>query len=193
MRSVGSATARPAALRHGDDRRGWTGTTGGGIVGRMAVSKSTRRVIAALDAHGIGTEIRDMPGSTRTAQDAAAAVGCDVAQIVKSLVFASEDGRAWLVLASGLNRVDPGLLRTRTGCRLTMADPATVREVTGFAIGGVAPVGLAHDLPVLMDEDLLGHDIVWAAAGTPKSVFPVAPDVLRRISAADVVRVVRAA
>lgn len=166
---------------------------GGGIVVRMAASKSTRRVIAALHAHGLDTEVRDMPGSTRTAQDAADAVGCDVAQIVKSLVFAAEDGRAWLVLASGPNRVDPDLLRTRTGRRLALADPATVRELTGFAIGGVAPVGLAHDLPVLMDEDLLAYDVVWAAAGTPKSVFPVAPDVLRRISAADVLRVVRSA
>lgn len=159
----------------------------------MAASKSTRRVIAALQAHGVDTEVRDMPGSTRTAQDAADAVGCDVAQIVKSLVFASGDGRAWLVLASGPNRVDPGLLQNRTGHPLTMADPATVRELTGFAIGGVAPVGLAHDLPVLMDEDLLAHEVVWAAAGTPKSVFPVDPRVLRRISAADVVRVVPAA
>lgn len=159
----------------------------------MAASNSTRRVIAALHDHGVDTEVRDMPGSTRTAQDAAEAVGCDVAQIVKSLLFASEDGRAWLVLASGPNRVDPGLLQARTGSPVTMADPATVREVTGFAIGGVAPVGLASDLPVLMDEDLLGHDVVWAAAGTPKSVFPVAPDVLRRITAADVVPVVRTA
>jgi len=157
----------------------------------MSPSKSTRRVIAALHAHGVDTEVRDMPGSTRTAQDAADAVGCAVAQIVKSLLFASEDGRAWLVLASGPNRVDTDLLQERTGCSVSMADPATVREVTGFAIGGVAPVGLARDLPVVMDEDLLRHDVVWAAAGTPKSVFPVDPQVLRRISAADVVRVVR--
>ena len=166
---------------------------GSGIVVPMAASKSTRRVIAALHAHGVDAEVRDMPGSTRTAQDAADAVGCDVAQIVKSLVFASEDGHAWLVLASGPNRVDPDLLQGRTGSRLTMAAPATVRDVTGFAIGGVAPVGLAHEMPVLIDEDLLAHDVVWAAAGTPKSVFPIDPDVLRRISGADVVRVVGAA
>lgn len=165
----------------------------GGIVVRMPASKSTRRVIAALHAHGVDSEVRDMPGSTRTAQDAAAAVGCDVAQIVKSLVFAAEDGRTWLVLVSGPDRVDPELLQARTGAPVSMADPATVREATGFAIGGVAPVGLAHELPVLMDEGLLRHDVVWAAAGTPKSVFAVAPDVLARIAGADVGRVVGAA
>ncbi len=159
----------------------------------MAASKSTHRVMAALHAHGVDTEVRDMPGSTRTARDAADAVGCDVAQIVKSLVFAADDGRVWLVLVSGPNRVDTDLLQARTGCPVSMADPATVREATGFAIGGVAPVGLANDLPVLMDEDLLRHDVVWAAAGTPKSVFPIAPGVLGRIAGAHVVPVVRAA
>lgn len=155
----------------------------------MASSNSTRRVIAALHAHGLGADVREMPGSTRTAEDAAAAIGCEVAQIVKSLLFLGADGGAHLVLASGPNRVDPARLESHLGGRVTLADPATVRDVTGFAIGGVAPLGLASDVPVLMDEDLLGHDVVWAAAGTPKSVFPVAPAALREAARATVIRV----
>lgn len=155
----------------------------------MAASKSTRRVIDALVAHGLDAEVRDMPGSTRTAQDAAAAVGCDVGQIVKSLVFSCADGRTVLVLASGPNRVDVGRLATRLGASVSMADPRAVREATGFAIGGVAPVGLPNELPVLMDEDLLRYDTVWAAAGTPRSVFPIAPDALREVVGATVLSV----
>jgi prolyl-tRNA editing enzyme YbaK/EbsC (Cys-tRNA(Pro) deacylase) len=155
----------------------------------MAVSKSTRRVIDALDAHGLDAEVRDMPGSTRTAQDAAAAVGCEVGQIVKSLVFSCDDGRTVVVLASGPNRVDVERLATHLGSAVSMADPATVRETTGFAIGGVAPVGLPPSLPVLMDEDLLRYDTVWAAAGTPRNVFPVPPTALRDVTGAAVLAV----
>lgn len=158
----------------------------------MASSNSTRRVIAALHAHGLDAEVREMPGSTRTARDAAAAIGCEVAQIVKSLLFVGADGRAHLVLASGPNRVDAARLEDRLGGRVALADPATVRDVTGFAIGGVAPLGLASDAPVWMDEDLLRHDVVWAAAGTPRSVFPVAPGALRDAAGATVLRVVDA-
>ena len=155
----------------------------------MPTSKSTRRVLAALHRLGLDVEVTEMPGSTRTAIDAADAVGCQVAQIVKSLVFADGAGRAWLVLAGGANRVDPKRLEEHVGTPIGMADPATVRAATGFAIGGVAPVGLATELPVLMDEALLDHDVVWAAAGTPKSVFPVAPSALREATRATVVRV----
>ena len=156
----------------------------------MAPSKSTRRVIAALRAHGLDADVREMPGSTRTAEDAAAAIGCEVAQIVKSLLFVGGDGRAHLVLASGPNRVDPARLSGHLGSHATLADPATVRDVTGFAIGGVAPLGLASEVPVLMDEDLLRYDPVWSAAGTPRSVFPVAPGALRDAAGATVTRVV---
>ncbi len=155
----------------------------------MATSSSTRRVLTALHALGLDAEVTEMPGSTRTAVDAATAVGCDVAQIVKSLLFSSADGRAWLVLAAGPNRVDTEELAAHVGGPVRMADPATVRAVTGFAIGGVAPVGLAEEVPVLMDEDLLAHDVVWAAAGTPRSVFPIAPEALRDATGATVVRV----
>lgn len=155
----------------------------------MTASKSTRRVVEALEAHGIDAKVHDMPNSTRTATDAAAAVGCSVGQIVKSLLFATDDGGACLVLASGPNRVDPEAVTAHLGRPVRMADAAKVRVVTGFAIGGVAPVGLASEVPVLMDEDLLAFEVIWAAAGTPKSVFPIAPSALLAATGATVLSI----
>jgi prolyl-tRNA editing enzyme YbaK/EbsC (Cys-tRNA(Pro) deacylase) len=111
---------------------------------------------------------REFQEGTRTAQDAAAAIGCDVGQIVKSLVFV-RDGEPLLVLCSGANTVDA----ERLG--LAKADADLVRRATGFAIGGVPPYGHPAPLETLIDEDLLGYDEVWAAAGTPRSVFPLTP------------------
>jgi prolyl-tRNA editing enzyme YbaK/EbsC (Cys-tRNA(Pro) deacylase) len=113
--------------------------------------------------------VREFPEGTRTAAEAAAALGCDVAQIVKSLVF-HRDGSAVLVLCSGTNTVDAEALR------LEKADARFVREVTGFAIGGVAPYGWAtQPAHTLIDEDLMAHDELWAAAGSPRAVFPLTP------------------
>ena len=111
---------------------------------------------------------REFPEGTRTAQDAAAAIGCTVGQIVKSLVFL-RDGEPILVLCSGANTVDA----RRLG--LDKADANVVRRATGFAIGGVPPYGHPAPLETLVDEDLLGYDEIWAAAGTPRSVFPLTP------------------
>jgi prolyl-tRNA editing enzyme YbaK/EbsC (Cys-tRNA(Pro) deacylase) len=111
---------------------------------------------------------REFPAGTRTAADAAAAIGCEVGQIVKSLVFRRDDA-AVLVLCSGANTVDAERLD------LEKADAAFVREHTGFAIGGVPPYGHPEQLETFVDEDLLAHDVVWAAAGTPSSVFPLSP------------------
>lgn len=141
----------------------------------MAAGKSRRRVEQALQALGIDTEVLDMEASTRTAREAADAVGCHVDQIVKSLLFVTDDGSAWLVLASGRHAVDPRRIEEVAGSPVRLADATTVRSVTGFAIGGVAPVGLAHDVPVLVDTTLLTFDRVWAAAGSPHAVFGVAP------------------
>ena len=140
------------------------------------------RVVAALAGAGLEVEIREFPAGTRTAADAAAAVGCQVAQICKSLVFRVDGDRPLLVIASGANRVD----EARFGAR--KADAAYVREQTGYAIGGVPPVGHARPIETLLDEDLLAHDVVWAAAGTPTAVFAVDP---RRLAALDGVRVAR--
>ena len=141
------------------------------------------RVVAALAGAGLEVEVREFPAGTRTAADAAAAVGCQVAQICKSLVFRVDGDRPLLVIASGANRVD----EARFGAR--KADAAYVREQTGYAIGGVPPVGHPRPIDTVIDEDLLGYDVVWAAAGTPRAVFAIAPRALVEVSGARVERV----
>lgn len=123
-------------------------------------------------------EVRRFPEGTRTAADAAAAVGCDVAQIVKSLVFTA-DGEPVLVLTSGANRVDTAKVADELGVdHVGKADADLVRRATGFAIGGTPPFGHPSPLRTVVDRDLLAHDEVWAAAGSPDSVFPLAPRTL---------------
>jgi prolyl-tRNA editing enzyme YbaK/EbsC (Cys-tRNA(Pro) deacylase) len=140
------------------------------------------RVTAVLRAGGLDAAIREFPEGTRTAEEAAAAVGCDVGQICKSLVFRVGD-QPLLVVASGSNRVD----EARFGA--VKADARWVRDQTGFAIGGVPPVGHDRAIDTVVDEDLLRYDVVWAAAGTPHAVFAIAPDRLVAISGARVLRV----
>ena len=146
--------------------------------------RAAARAAAALEAAGIAAEIVEMPDSTRTAEDAAAACGCPLGAIVKSLVFRAETGEGVLVLTSGANRVDPEALGPRLGTVLGRADAAFVRETTGFAIGGVPPLGHASVMRVVMDPDLMAFETVWAAAGTPRTVFPVAPGRLADATAA---------
>lgn len=126
----------------------------------------------------LGHPVRTFPEGTRTAVDAAAAVGCDVAQIVKSLVFRRASGAPVLVVASGRNRVDEAKVQAILGEPVGKADAAFVREATGYAIGGVPPAAHATPIETLVDEDLLAFDEVWAAAGTPRSVFALTPDEL---------------
>lgn len=123
----------------------------------------------------LGHPVSTFPEGTRTAADAAAAIGCDVGQIVKSLVFRRASGAALLVVASGSNRVDEGKLAALTGEPVGKADAAFVRAATGFAIGGVPPAGHPSPVDTIVDEDLLAFDEVWAAAGTPRTVFPLTP------------------
>ncbi|MDQ7829937.1 MAG: CoA-binding protein [Armatimonadota bacterium] len=145
------------------------------------------RVRQALRTHGIEPEVLEFPAGTRTAEEAARAVDTTPAQIVKSLVFLA-DGRPVLALVSGANRVDLQKLARAVGARtVTKADAETVREATGFAIGGVPPVGHRQPLPVVMDRDLLPHPVVYAAAGTPQAVFPIAPGRLCDLTGAAVV------
>lgn len=147
------------------------------------LSPSAQRVQDALAALGLPGQVAELPASTRTAPDAAAAIGCAVGQIVKSLVFrAADSGRPILVLASGANRVDEARLAKLVGEPVAKADAAFVRASTGYAIGGVAPVGHPQPLRTIIDADLLAYAIVWAAAGTPNSVFPIAPGDLPRIT-----------
>ena len=137
---------------------------------------STERVMQAASAASLDIEIRIMPESTRTAEEAARACGCSVGQIVKSLVFQRVDtGALVLLLIAGDRMADLAAIAPQVGAELVRADPKRVRRETGFAIGGVAPIGHLTALPVFMDASLLGHDTVWAAAGAPNAVFRVDP------------------
>jgi prolyl-tRNA editing enzyme YbaK/EbsC (Cys-tRNA(Pro) deacylase) len=140
------------------------------------------RVVDAAALAGLRLEVRRFPEGTRTAADAARAVGCEVAQIVKSLVFV-DGGRPVVALVSGANRVDLAKLARAAGVDgVRRADGDEVRSLTGFAIGGVPPFAHATPATVLVDRDLAAHSTVWAAAGLPDAVFPVAPDDLLRAS-----------
>ena len=140
------------------------------------LSGSSQRVQDALREKGFGFEVVELPQSTRSAAEAAQAVGCQVAQIAKSLVFrAMESGRPVLVIASGANRVNERRVSELIGERIGKADADFVREATGFAIGGVPPVGHVRPVETLIDEDLLRYDEIWAAAGTPNAVFRLVP------------------
>lgn len=144
---------------------------------------SVERVRAALAALGLAAEIKEFDASTRTSADAAAAIGCAVAQIAKSLVFrATDSNRAILVIASGINRVDEKKLAALLGEKIGKADADFVRSETGFAIGGVAPVGHAGQVTIFIDEDLAQYAVIWAAAGAPNAVFRLTPDELLRMT-----------
>jgi len=140
----------------------------------MASSDATERFAASASELGIEVSVRSYPEGTRTAIDAAAAVGCDVDQIVKSLVLMADD-QPVLVLCSGANRVDMAKVGAEFGGEVRMANADEVRAATGFAIGGAPPFGHPAPLPTLVDPHLLTFDEVWAAAGRPDSVFPLTP------------------
>ncbi len=144
------------------------------------------RFEAWLGDSGLGIAVKQFPEGTRTAADAARAIGCDVAQIVKSLVFVA-GGRPVIALVSGANRLDEEKLGAAAGEPVAKADAESSRTATGYAIGGVPPFGHATEVPVFMDRDLLGHKTVWAAAGRPDSVFEIAPERLRELSGATVI------
>ena len=155
------------------------------------IHRNVRRVIEAGEALGVAVEPQNFPAGAKTAQDAADAIGCDVGQIVKSLIFAV-DGDVVLAYVSGSNQLDESLLAMAAGGeRCERVDADVVRETTGFPIGGVPPFGHTSELSVFVDPDLLLHDEVWAAAGTWHDVFPLEPDVLVRVSGGTVVELKR--
>ncbi|TBW37418.1 YbaK/EbsC family protein [Siculibacillus lacustris] len=152
--------------------------------------ESSARVAAAARALGLDVEVIERTASARTAEEAAAACGCAVAQIVKSLVFRGRTSNSpYLLLVSGANRVDEKAVAASIGEALKRTDAEDVRALTGYAIGGVPPLGHANPLTVFMDRDLLAHDVVWAAGGTPFTVFAVAPAALAAAVGARVVAV----
>jgi prolyl-tRNA editing enzyme YbaK/EbsC (Cys-tRNA(Pro) deacylase) len=156
----------------------------------MNLSPSAKRVQDALQALGMSLQVVELPASTRSAAEAAAAVGCTLGQIVKSLVFRSLDSdRPVLVETSGSNRVNEGQLRALVCEMIGKADADFVRQRTGFVIGGVPPVGHTEKLLTFIDQDLMQYTEIWAAAGTPNAVFRLTPDELVRITGGEVVRV----
>lgn len=150
-----------------------------------ALPEAAVRVADAARALGLDVTIREMPASTRTAEEAAAACGCTVARIAKSLVFRGRvTGTPFLLLVSGAHRVDETAVAAALGEPLARTDAADVRALTGYAIGGIPPFGHATALATFIDETLLGFETVWAAAGTPRCVFEIAPADLARAAAA---------
>ena len=145
----------------------------------------------ALDAHGAAFSVVQMPATTRTAQEAATAIGCTVAQIAKSILFkGATTGKPILVIASGVNRVNEARVAEHAGEPLAKASPDFVRDATGYVIGGVPPVGFPQPIETWIDEALLHFDEVWAAAGTPFAVFSLDPRVLPELTGGRLVTVV---
>lgn len=142
------------------------------------------RVVEALEAAGVQTQVTEFAESTRTAEDAATAVGCTIGQIVKSLVFLAGETPI-LALVSGANQADTDRLAKVAGAPISRASAAIVREATGYAIGGVPPLGHATRLRTYLDRNLLQYDTIWAAAGTPNAVFSITPVELQRVTDAE--------
>lgn len=145
------------------------------------MKESAQKVADALAAAGVETRVIEFAESTRTAEEAAAAVGTTVARIVKSLVYMAGDDPV-LALVSGANRLDTARLSAHLGRPVRRANADEVRRVTGFAIGGVPPLGHAQPLSVFIDRDLTAYETVYAAAGTPNAVFPITPADLERVT-----------
>jgi prolyl-tRNA editing enzyme YbaK/EbsC (Cys-tRNA(Pro) deacylase) len=154
------------------------------------LSPSAKKVQNALAGLGLSLQVVELPASTRTAVEAAQAVGCQVGQIVKSLIFKGKRSeRPILVVASGANRVDEKKIEALIGEPLGKADADFVRQRTGFVIGGVPPVGHAERLETFIDRDLLQHGEIWAAAGTPNAVFRLTPADLVKMTGGQVVEI----
>ena len=151
--------------------------------------KSVERLRTALLARGLADTIVELDASARTADDAAAALGCDTGAIVKSLVFCGPGAEPLLVLGTGDGRVDEARIGERVGGPAALGDARFVRDTAGYAIGGVPPFGHNHDLPTLIDRRLQRYDTIWAAAGTPQTVFSLTLPELIRATAGEVVEV----
>jgi len=159
-------------------------------INNETLSKSAQSVQDVLTKKGIAARVVEMPASTRTAQEAAAAIGCEVAQIVKSLIFCTKQtNRPILVLASGVNRVNEKAIAQHVGEEIGKADANFTREVTGFAIGGIPPIGHKQQIETYIDQDLLKFKEVWAAAGTPNAVFNMDAVVLESLTGGKVISI----
>jgi prolyl-tRNA editing enzyme YbaK/EbsC (Cys-tRNA(Pro) deacylase) len=156
----------------------------------QALSPSAQKIQSLLTSQGYALHVIEYPDSTRTAQEAADRAGCQLGQITKSLIFRGlTSGKPVLVLTSGANRVDEERIAGYAGEPIGRADAGFVREVTGFAIGGVPPLGHARSMETYIDEDLLLYETIWAAAGTPNAIFELTPSQLQDMTGGQTVRV----
>ncbi|MBK3495694.1 YbaK/EbsC family protein [Viridibacillus sp. YIM B01967] len=155
-----------------------------------SMKESALAIQTTLQSLGFENQVVELPDSTRTAQEAADAIGCTVAQIAKSIIFRMKNTNApLLVVASGSNRINEKLIAKVVEDKLGKADADFVREHTGFVIGGVAPIGHTSEIVTLIDEDLFQHDTIWAAAGHPKAVFQLTADELVQLTDGKIVAV----
>ena len=153
------------------------------MIGGVSLSASAARVQRALLDAGIAADVQELPDTTRTADEAARAIGCSVEQIAKTVVFRRDDSSVpVLVVLRGVDRVDTRALAAHAGSPVKRADPDFVKSATGFAIGGVPPIGHTSAVQVVLDSALLAYDVVWAAAGTPHAVFAIDPRKLAAIA-----------
>ncbi len=154
----------------------------------MTLPAAAQRVQDALDAQATGLTVVEMPDSTRTAVEAANACGCEIGQIAKSMLFRTKNtDRPILIIASGTNRVNEWRVGRAIGEEIARADAAFVREATGYAIGGVPPLGHSARIATYLDEDLWRFETIWAAGGTPRAVFQAAPDALAELTGGQVI------
>jgi prolyl-tRNA editing enzyme YbaK/EbsC (Cys-tRNA(Pro) deacylase) len=155
------------------------------------LKKSAQTVQDALDHFGLDLVVKEFPATTRTAQQAADAIGCEVGQIAKSLIFKGKtSGNPVLVIASGKNRVSEKRIAECCGEQIEKADADFVLQATGFAIGGIPPVGHSTHIKPFIDQDLMAYDLIWAAAGTPNAVFKLQPKDLLKITGGTIVGIV---
>ena len=157
----------------------------------MKLTKSAQSVQYALEQKGLECQVLELPSSTRTANDAATSIGCDVAQIVKSLIFKTKDThKPVLILASGVNRVSEGMIEQHLNEKIVKADADFTRDVTGFAIGGIPPIGHKQAIDfIFIDQDLLRLDSIWAAAGTPNAVFNMPSKYLQEMTNGKIIEI----
>ena len=154
------------------------------------LKKSAERVQEVLKELGFELNVVELSDSTRTAQEAATTIGCTVSQIAKSLIFKGKvSQQPILIVASGTNRVNEKAVKEHVGEKLEKADADFVLEHTGFAIGGIPPIGHKNSILTFIDEDLMNYQEIWAAAGTPNAVFKLTPEILLKITKAEVINI----
>lgn len=152
------------------------------------LSKSAEKIQNLLDKFGFKLNVLELSGSTRTSQEAADTIGCSVGQIAKSLIFKGKtSNKPILIVASGINRVNEKTIKKYIGEKIQRPDADFVLEQTGFAIGGIPPIGHKNSLTTLIDEDLMKYEEIWAAAGTPHAVFKLTPQILKDITRGDII------